>query len=200
MELLVLKGNGPLKNHQLFPLGPYREPLARVRSSHAVLVNKGNLDKDMLNFTGAIPTFNIRYKPLHLYNVKRNLIAHYDFLRGKRVAAFCGLGDNHSFFSLLKDIGAHVSHEIHFPDHHRYTEMDLKKCASFADTDCIVTTEKDAVKIAHMDIPENLFYLSIEAVIEDEKKLMELLLTKIGDQSRRSLNTEIRGQGPHIIH
>lgn len=200
IELLVLKGNGPLKNHELFPLGPYREPPTHVRGSHAVLVNKGNLDTNMLYFTRAIPRFNIHYKPLHLYNVKRNLIAHYDFLKGKRVTAFCGLGDNRSFFNLLKDIGADVVHEIYFPDHHHYTEGDIKKCSSFAGMDCIITTEKDAVKITHMDIPENLFYLSIEAVIDGEKKLIELLLKKIGIQSHSSLNTEIRGQGPHIIH
>jgi tetraacyldisaccharide 4'-kinase len=199
VELLVLNGNEPLKNHELFPLGPYREPLIRLRDAHAVLINKGDLDENALYFTRAIPKFIIRYKPMHLYNVKRNLIAHYIFLRGKRVAAFSGLGDNRSFFNLLKDIGADVVHEIHFPDHHSYTEKDLKKCASFEGTECIVTTEKDAVKIAHMDIPENLFYLSIEAVIESENKLIELLLKKIGIQPRKSLDTGVRGQGPHII-
>ena len=76
---------------------------------------------------------------------------------------------------------------------------DLEECASFEDTECIVTTEKDAVKIAHMDVPVNLFYLSIEAVIEGENKLIELLLKKIGIQPRRSLDTGVRGQGLHII-
>jgi hypothetical protein len=34
-----------------------------------------------------------------------------------------------------------------------------------------------------MDVPENLFYLSIEARIEDEDTLMELLLKKLGTRS-----------------
>jgi tetraacyldisaccharide 4'-kinase len=199
VELLVLNGNEPLKNHELFPLGPYREPLIRIRDSHAVLINKGDLDESALYFTRAIPKFNIRYKPVHLYNIKRNLIAHYNFLKGKPVVAFSGLGDNRSFFNLLKNIGADVVHEIHFPDHHRYTQRDLEKCASFKNTECIVTTEKDAVKIARMDVPENLFYLSIEAVIEDENRLIELLLKKIGIQPRRTLDAGVRGQGLHII-
>jgi tetraacyldisaccharide 4'-kinase len=199
VELLVLNGNEPLKNHELFPLGPYREPLIRVRDAHVVLINKGNLDESALYFTRAIPKFNIRYKPLHLYNIKRNLIAHYNFSKGKRVVAFSGLGDNRSFFNLLRAIGADVVHEVHFPDHHRYTQRDLEECASFKNTECIITTEKDAVKIANMDVPENLFYLSIEAVIEDENKLIELLLKKIGIQPRRFLNAGLRGQGQHLI-
>jgi tetraacyldisaccharide 4'-kinase len=199
VELLVLNGNEPLKNHELFPLGPYRESLIRVRDAHAVLINKGNLDESALYFTRAIPKFNIRYRPLHLYNIKRNVIAHYNFLKGKRVLAFSGLGDNRSFFNLLKDMGADVVREIHFPDHHRYVQSDLEECASFENAECIITTEKDAVKIAHMDVPENLFYLSIEAVIEGENRLIELLLKKIGVQPRRFLEAGARGQGLYTI-
>jgi tetraacyldisaccharide 4'-kinase len=199
IELLILKGSESFEKHELFPLGPYREPLARIRDSHAVLVNKGNLDKSTLYFTHTIPKFHIRYKPLHLYNMKRNLIAHYRFLKGKRIVAFSGLGDNHSFFNLLRDIGADIVHEISFPDHHRYTEKDLRKCSSREGIDCIVTTEKDAVKIAYMDLPEDLFYLSIEAVIEDEKRLIAFLLKKIGVQPRGSLNSEIRSQRSQLV-
>ncbi len=195
VELLVIKEHGTLKNQELFPLGPCREPMQRICDAHAVLMNKGNFDGHEISFTSSIPRFNVRYKPVYLYNVKRDLIAHYNFIKGKKVTAFSGLGDNRSFFNLLKDIGAGIVHEIEFPDHHCYTNVDLKKCASFKDVECVITTEKDAVKIAHMDVPENLFYLSIEPVIEDEKKLMDLLLKKIGVQSR----TVIKSQGPRII-
>jgi tetraacyldisaccharide 4'-kinase len=199
VDLLILNGKEVQGNHELFPLGPCREPLMRIRDAHAVLINKGSPDKSTLSFTSGIPKFNVVYKPAYIYNLKKNLVAHYNFLKGKRVAAFSGLGDNRSFFNLLKDIGADVVHEIPLPDHHFYTARDLKKCASFKDVHCIVTTEKDAVKIAHMDIPENLFFLSIEAVIENEEKLIELLLKKIGTQPRISLNTGVRGQEPHFI-
>jgi hypothetical protein len=50
------------------------------------------------------------------------------------------------------------------------------------------STEKDAVKITHMNSPENLFYLSIEVVIENEEKLIGLLLKRIGFAPRKLLN------------
>ena len=50
-----------------------------------------------------------------------------------------------------------------------------------------------------MDLPENLFYLSIEAVIEDEKRLIAFLLKKIGVQPRGSLNSEIRSQRSQFV-
>lgn len=183
VDILILNGRESLGRKELFPLGPYREPLSRVRESDTILVSKSEPDSTTLYFTRGIPRFRVRHEPVHLYNVKKNVIAHYRFLESKKVLAFSGLGDNQSFFQLLKQIGADVVREIPFPDHHRYTSGDLRRMESVDNVQCIVTTEKDAVKLMGMDVPDNLFYLSIEARIEDEDTLMELLLKKLGTRS-----------------
>ncbi len=180
VDILILNGKESPGRRELFPLGPYRESIERVRSSDAILVNKAEPDSVTLYFTRGIPKFQVSYKPAHLYNMKKDLITHYNFLKGRRTLAFSGLGDNQSFFQLLRTIGADVVHEISYPDHHRYTPRDLQKVVAVDDIQCIVTTEKDAVKLLGMELPENLFYLSIEVRIEDEDTLMELLLKKIG--------------------
>jgi len=76
-----------------------------------------------------------------------------------------------------------VVHEISYPDHYKYTPRDLERMESVHGIQSIVTTEKDAVKLLSLELPENLFYLSVEARIEDEDTLMELLLKKIGTPS-----------------
>lgn len=182
-DILILNGRESLSKQELFPLGPYREPVSRVRASDAILVSKSEPDSATIYFTRGIPRFQVRHRPVHIYNVKNNLIAHYNFLKNKRVLAFSGLGDNQSFFQLLKQIGSDVVHETSYPDHHRYTRKDLRRMASVTGVECIVTTEKDAVKLLGLEIPDNLFYLSIEARIEDEDTLMELLLKKIRTRS-----------------
>jgi tetraacyldisaccharide 4'-kinase len=179
MDILVLNGKKGLTNHELFPLGPYRESTGRIGEADIILVNKGELDDDTRHYAGRIPAFHVTYKPVYLLNMKDNLMTHYNFLMGKRILAFSGLGDNRSFFNLLIDLGAEVVHTISYPDHHVYTEKDIEKCASFQDVQHIVTTEKDAVKIVPMKIPENLFYLSIDAVIEGEEELLELITDRI---------------------
>ncbi len=74
-------------------------------------------------------------------------------LRGKRVFAFAGLADNEQFFDSLRREGLTVERSRGFPDHHRYTELDLTQIHHAArGTDGIVTTEKDAVKIQAQDI------------------------------------------------
>lgn len=74
-----------------------------------------------------------------------------DPLRGKRVFAFAGLADNEQFFAMLRREGIGVAGSRGFPDHHRYTPADIdaiKAAGAAASADAIVTTEKDAVKIA----------------------------------------------------
>ena len=178
VDILILNGKESLGRQELFPLGPYRDPISRVRACDAILVSKGEPDSATLYFTQGIPRFQVRHHPVHIYNVKQNFIAHYNYLKDKRIAAFSGLGDNESFFQLLRQLGATIIHETSYPDHHRYTQRDIKKLESVSDIECIVTTEKDAVKLVGMELPDNLFYLAIEARIEDEDTLMELLLKK----------------------
>jgi tetraacyldisaccharide 4'-kinase len=189
IEILVINGKEGRENNALFPLGPCREPFERIKEADIILVNKGDLDNDTKDITKGIPAFKVKYKPAYLYNLRHNLIANYNFLKGKNVLAFSGLGDNESFFNLLRDLGANVIHEIAYPDHYAYKQIDIKRGSSFEDIDLIVTTEKDAVKIVNMEVPENLFYLSIEVVIEREQELLELIFKR--------LKTKDEGRGTH---
>ncbi len=78
-----------------------------------------------------------------------------EVVRGKRLFAFAGLADNEQFFSSLRDEGLAIAGTQSFPDHYRYTPEDLveiDRSARDAAADFLVTTEKDAVKIARRDI------------------------------------------------
>ncbi|WP_028893731.1 tetraacyldisaccharide 4'-kinase [Syntrophorhabdus aromaticivorans] len=179
VDIVVVSGGGRGGTYDLFPLGPCREPVARVRDADAVLVNKGYLDPGMARLVDGIPTFKVQYKPAYLYNVKHNVMTHFNFLKKRKILAFSGLGDNESFFELLRSLGAHIVREIPFPDHHRYTPKDIEGLASCKDVKVLITTEKDAVKITGMDVPDGLFYLSIEATIEKEQELLALIRRKL---------------------
>jgi tetraacyldisaccharide 4'-kinase len=179
VEVVVIKGGERNKAAGLLPLGPCREPIMRLRDADAVLVNNGDIGSEVTSMLEGIPTFQMTYRPVHLYNVKHNLTAHYNILKGKKVFAFSGLGDNRSFFELLRSLGAHVVREASFQDHHVYTLKDIEHISSISDVNLIVTTEKDAVKIAEMAVPDNLFYLSVEATIEEEQRLIEIIMRKI---------------------
>jgi len=88
-------------------------------------------------------------------------------IRGKPLFAFAGLADNGQFFQALRDSGLALAGVQSFPDHHRYRDEDLEAVRTAArnlQAASIVTTEKDAVKIASHDI----IPVPAEMVIERE--------------------------------
>jgi tetraacyldisaccharide 4'-kinase len=178
MEIVVLSGSDG-KTDDLFPLGPYREPPAGIKRADVILANKGMLSSETILHAEEIPVYEIRYKPAYLYNIKKDLIAHYNYIKDRRVLAFSGLGDNESFFNLLREIGADVIDEIPHPDHYAYKKKDITTLSSRTDAEVIVTTEKDAVKIVSMDPPDNLFYLAIEVVIDREEELLKRIVERL---------------------
>ena len=180
VEVLVLNGRQGAASLRLFPLGALREPLDAAKRADIVLMNKGDPGDPLRRLVQDIPAFRVRYRPLHLFNLKRGATTDFRYVKGRRVLAFSGLGDNASFFSLLREIGADVVRCVEFPDHHRYDESDLRRMESYADVELLVTTEKDAVKMDGMEVSDSLFYLSVEAQIEDGERFVDLALRKAG--------------------
>ena len=71
-------------------------------------------------------------------------------LRGRRVLAFCGLGNPAGFRHTLEVCGYDVVEFHEFPDHHAYRPGDLKALAAAArqtGAEALVCTQKDLVKI-----------------------------------------------------
>ena len=85
-----------------------------------------------------------------------------------------GISHPGRFFSTLKSLGLVViPHE--FPDHHAFTIEDVK----FDDNIPVVMTEKDAVKLDSLGLPEDLYwYLEVEACFDTTK--VDALLKKAG--------------------
>lgn len=95
-------------------------------------------------------------------NIRLNVPAE---IRARRVFAFSGLANNEQFFTSLRNEGLELVGTRGFRDHHRYSSADLAAIdadAGKAGADVIVTTGKDAVKIARRDI----IAISAEFVID----------------------------------
>src|SRR5262249_31527585 len=72
-------------------------------------------------------------------------------LRQHRVVAFVGIGNPQAFVTTLTQLGAHVAALLVFPDHHPYTPEDWQTIVAAVEKQqaaCLVTTEKDAVRLA----------------------------------------------------
>jgi tetraacyldisaccharide 4'-kinase len=178
VEVLVVNGTDRKEAFHLFPLGFLREPLEMAKKAAIILVNKGELSDYFASLTVGKPLFRVKYRPLHLCGILTRTTLDCRLVAGKRVRAFSGLGDNAAFFSLLRDMGAEIVEAVEFPDHHDYTVEEVQRLQSQEDAEMVITTEKDAVKIDRMVSEEHVFFLSIEAAIEEEDQFIRTVLEK----------------------
>lgn len=153
IEICVVDGSRGLGNGALLPAGPLREPPQRLREVDLVVVNGGGWRQDgvatldmALSTTEALPLSGGEPRPLAGF-------------AGKRVHAVAGIGNPQRFFTSLRAAGIEVIPHP-FPDHHRYTEIDL----AFDGALPLLMTEKDAVKCAALARP-NHWYVPARAVI-----------------------------------
>ena len=141
-EIAVFDGRG-LGNGWRLPLGPLREPLARLAGVDAVVFN-GPRDERIAAALPAKACFDMTLRPgdfWHLVDPARTCGA--EALAGRPLHALAGIGDPGRFFRTLEGLGLVFSRHP-FPDHHAYSAGDL----AFAREGVLLMTEKDAVKCA----------------------------------------------------
>lgn len=108
-------------------------------------------------------------------------------VRMKKAYLVSGIGNPAAFKKTAKEAGLRPVGEMPFPDHHRYTEEDLRNAISEAKAkgaELIVMTEKDAVKmlsldsLAESDIPFYVLEIAMTLPREDREVLEEFLHAK----------------------
>lgn len=100
--------------------------------------------------------------------------------------AFCGIARPEQFFAGLEHSGVRLAERFAFPDHHRYTAVDLERIAAAAQkagATALLTTEKDYARLGArsesfpLTIPLKAVPLRIE--IEDEAPAIDGLLRRV---------------------
>jgi len=131
-----------------------REGASSLKRAGIILVKdkpqSGIVGSLKVSFPGAA-VFVYRTMPKGFVSLRNGEMAPPDSFRGKSVLAFCGIANPSRFSNLLRELGAEVCGFLSFPDHHPYPAASLDKIArTFAGSgaEAVVTTEKDAVKIA----------------------------------------------------
>ena len=171
LKFVCFKTNNWIGNGQIIPAGPLREKISSLKKYDAVILNgkSENLDniKDqILNINSNIKIISSFYKIL---NIK-------DYDLKSKYLIFSGIGNPRDFKNTLIENKFEIEDELIFPDHFEYTLEDFEKIYNKAKNKGlkIITTEKDYMKIPEK-YKNEIKFLNIELIIEDENKLIELL-------------------------
>lgn len=133
-SILVIDGAIGFGNARVIPAGPLREPLeAAAGRCQAVLL----IGQDA---TGAL-----KLVPAGLPLLRARLAS--EVPPTGPLVAFAGIGRPEKFRETLEAAGAQVLRLHGFPDHHAYTEAELRPIIDQAGDATVVTTPKDAVRL-----------------------------------------------------
>ena len=83
-------------------------------------------------------------------------------LRKTPLHAVAGIGQPERFFRSLRELDLDIIEHV-FDDHHGYRSGDLQ----FEDEFDLITTEKDAIKLAGMSVGRTVWVLPVVAVLPD---------------------------------
>jgi len=153
----------------LLPTGPWREPKSAVERAHVACVQEvPGIASPVL----PIPVFTVKTETHGLY--KEDAPVSPDEFKGRSVVAFAGISKPERFFAAVKLLGIHPARCVGFRDHHRYSPREIKQLGG----DVLITTEKDAVRLAGINAADFL-YLRISANIPDFERLMSIILNRL---------------------
>lgn len=191
LDVVLVDATEPFGFGHVFPRGMLREPLAGWSRAHVIALTRS----DMLSAEerSALQLQIMRYAPqaiwVELTHAPRTLLDSIgdrrplESLAGKRVAAFCGIGNPAGFEHALMSCGYEVAALREFPDHHAYTPDDLASLADWAaglDVAALVCTHKDLVKVNTLRVGEvPVFALAIGLNFVSGQEPFESLLARL---------------------
>jgi tetraacyldisaccharide 4'-kinase len=172
---------------QVLPSGTLREPLASAAAAHAVLVPGAAADAGRVSSAlGIRPAFHLtaRYLPPEPVG---NAGAPASVDRTGVIVAVAGIARPQRFFEALREQGWRVGQAIAFPDHHWYTARDIaavQTAARDAGTRVVMTTEKDAVRLAGAAGELTWMALPMRVSVEPAEPFAAWLLGRVSDARR----------------
>lgn len=158
LNIVLLDATEPFGFEHVFPRGTLREPLSGLKRADVIFLSRADLVSEqirqeikarVLEITPSILWGEIVHVPDGLISLDRSK-KDLDILQGKKVLAFCGIGNPAAFRQTIESCGAEVAELIAFPDHHHYSNEDwdrLEKAVDYCSPDFVLCTMKDMVKL-----------------------------------------------------
>ena len=158
LEIVTIDAANSFGNRHMLPRGLLREPLASLKRADIFFLTKvdqakgvGIIKVILSKINPQALTVESKHNPVGFYDINNpEKILKTDYLKGKRVLIFSGIGDPGSFTYLIKNLGISIGLDLRFPDHYNYSAQDLSRIVSRykkENLDAIVTTEKDASRL-----------------------------------------------------
>lgn len=196
LDLVLIDASRSPFTDRCLPAGWLREPVdSLLRASAVVLTHAEMVSEPVLSdlaarikaLTGRAPIASARHEwaalNVHRYGGQETSepIA---ALQGLRVVAACAIGNPEPFLSAVGTRGATLSARMLRRDHHAWSAADLHELHQLLrgyGADAVITTEKDWVKLRHLDIGGLTLIRPVLTLNfgGDERNLRDLILSAL---------------------
>jgi tetraacyldisaccharide 4'-kinase len=193
LDIVTIDATNPWGGGSLLPYGRLREPRAGLSRADCIVVTRTEQVEDMVSLSesvqslaGAIPVFTSRMMTSGIRRLNGESVNN-EGLLAQPVAAFCGVGNPESFFSQLRQEGYSPVFTRAFADHHDYRQADLNRLIKEAKdhgASGLITTAKDALKLADLEIELPCYVLEIKISIADDARLVKMIQAACQNRER----------------
>jgi tetraacyldisaccharide 4'-kinase len=191
LDIVTVDATNPFAGGRLIPRGLLREGPSALRRADVVILTRTDQvsHKALTELRERLgPAVETVHKPVQVRSLWNRRTWGVEWLRGKNVYAFCGVGNPDAFRWTLESVGANVVKFRAFEDHHVYTPQDLRRMNAEAQefmAEGVVTTEKDAMRVNAEGFELSITALRVEIEItRNEELLEERLLDVVRDIPR----------------
>jgi tetraacyldisaccharide 4'-kinase len=165
LDIVLLDALQPFGFDHVFPRGMLREPVAGLARADVVCLSRADLvtpaeraaiRERVARLAPQAAWCEVIHAPSGLINVAGQTQP-LDVLRGRRVAAFCGLGNPAGFRHTLESTSCEIVAWREFADHHAFAAADVQsigEMAAISRAELAICTHKDLVKLPHPQIGE----------------------------------------------
>jgi tetraacyldisaccharide 4'-kinase len=193
LDIVTIDATNPWGGGSLLPYGRLREPRAGLSRADCIVVTRTEQVEDMVSLSesvqrlaGATPVFTSRMMTSGIRRLNGERVNN-ESLLAQPVAAFCGVGNPESFFNQLRREGYSPVFTRAFPDHHNYNQADLNRLIKEAKdhgASGLITTAKDALKLASLEVELPCYVLEIKISIADDARLVKMIQAACQNRER----------------
>ncbi len=144
-DIVLLTGS----ENVMFPLGGLREPVSALRRADmlALVGSYTSVPRSAVQFVKDLPVFKCRQKALSLERGRSKSSLPADYYADHEVALLSGIANPHRFRTTAEELCWRVLRHTIFPDHHVFSDQELREALELCSGVPVIVTEKDWVKL-----------------------------------------------------
>jgi len=158
LDIIAIDATQPFGYGKMLPAGLLREPVSSLKRSGAVVITRcdqvteaqlSELEQKLRAINPGMIIARSIHAPVYAKSMNDKEMS-LEQLKGKKVFAFCGIGNPDAFLNTIKNLGAELSGSKIYDDHYHYTDACLSEISEQAEelgADLILTTQKDWTKV-----------------------------------------------------